>query len=352
LLKTGLQTNSLAKGASYALAAAVAFGATTPLLQREGHGLGPFVTAALLYAGAALFAVRPRGGGDTPLRWHDSARLVAVAALGAMIAPVCLAWGLVHTSGVTASLLLNTEALFTVLLARVFWNERIGRRGGLAVTLMACGGALLVAEGRGGSADSAWGALAVTAATLAWATDNVLSRPLADRDPNRVVLAKATLGASMSLVLSRVFGEGGPTWSAGVALVACGAVGYGASLGLYLRAQRLIGAARTGSIFSAAPFLGAALAWILGQRVGGPGTIAAGILCAAGVALHMTEDHGHEHDHDALAHEHAHRHDDGHHDHPHAPGDPPGPAHSHRHEHRPLRHAHAHGPDLHHRHKH
>lgn len=347
-----MQTNSLVKGACYALAAAAAFGATTPLLQRIGSGLGPFVTAALLYVGAALFAIRPRGAKETPLRWHDGPRLAAVAALGAMIAPVCLAWGLVHTSGVTASLLLNTEALFTVLLARIFWSERIGRRGGVAVTLMASGGALLVAESRGGSTDSAWGAIAVTAATLAWATDNVLSRPLADRDPNRVVVAKATLGASLSLVLSRVFAESAPTWTAGVGLIACGAVGYGASLGLYLRAQRLIGAARTGSVFSAAPFLGAVLAWILGQHVGGPATIAAGVLCAMGVALHMTEDHGHEHEHEAMAHEHAHRHDDGHHDHGHAPGDPPGPVHSHAHEHPAMHHAHVHGPDLHHRHKH
>ena len=68
------------------------------------------------------------------------------------------------------------------------------------------------------------------------------------------------------MALAAAFGE---SWPAGVAvptLALCGALGYGASLTLYLRAQRAIGAARTGSIFAAAPFVGAAIAWSLGER--------------------------------------------------------------------------------------
>ncbi len=347
------RNNPLAKGSALALAASAAFGATTPLVQRYGRGVGPFITAASLYGGAALFAARPRSRSDTPLRSRDAGRLLAVALLGAAIAPVSLAWGLGRTSGVTASLLLNAEALFTVLLARVIWGERIGPRVGLALAAMASGGALLVAHGETKSADTVWGAMAVLAATCAWAADNVVGRPLADRDPNRVVLVKSALGATMSLGLARALGESWPSLGSGLALAACGAVGYGASLGLYLRAQRLVGAARTGSIFAAAPFLGAWLAWGMGERAGGVTTIIAGGLCALGVALHLTEAHEHEHEHEPITHEHAHRHDDGHHDHVH---DPPydrasGP-HSHVHEHSRLSHVHVHAPDLHHRHDH
>ena len=46
----------------------------------------------------------------------------------AIAAPVALAWGLQHTSGVVASLLLSLEAVFTVLLARAIWSEPIGVR--------------------------------------------------------------------------------------------------------------------------------------------------------------------------------------------------------------------------------
>jgi drug/metabolite transporter (DMT)-like permease len=218
------------------------------------------------------------------------------------------------------------------------------------VSAMVCGGALLVVGGREASITAGWGALAVAAATLAWAGDNVVGRPLADRDPPQVVLAKGALGAALSLAIACALGEPWPRWTAVAALGGCGAVGYGLSLRLYLRAQRVVGAARTGSIFAAAPFLGAAMAWAMGERAGGLATLGAGALCAVGVALHLTESHDHAHRHDAAEHEHAHRHDDGHHTHTHDVL--PDREHSHPHRHEPLAHVHAHGSDLHHRHGH
>src|SRR5438270_111261 len=81
-----------------------------------------------------------------------------------------------------------------------------------------------------------------------------------------VVLAKSALGAVLSLALAYAVREPPPTWTVAASLAACGAVGYGASLRLYLLAQRIAGAARTGSVFAAAPFLGAAVAWAMGER--------------------------------------------------------------------------------------
>ena len=48
-------------GGALALASAATFGATTPLVQRFGRGVGPFTTAALLYGGAALVSAVPVG---------------------------------------------------------------------------------------------------------------------------------------------------------------------------------------------------------------------------------------------------------------------------------------------------
>jgi drug/metabolite transporter (DMT)-like permease len=332
------------------LGSAIAFGASTPLVQHFGRGAGPFTTAALLYGGAAAVSARRGPARDTPLHWRDAPRLAIVTLLGAVAAPMALAWGLQRTSGVIASLMLNVEALFTVLLARWVWREPIGPRVAMALAAMLGGGALLVAGGHAASVEIGWGALAVTAATFAWATDNVIGRPLADRDPTQVVFAKGLLGAAASFAIGRGLGENLPGVRAAVLLAACGAIGYGASLQLYLRAQRLVGAARTGSVFAAAPFLGAALAWALGERSAGALTVLGGLLCAIGVVLHLTEAHEHEHSHDAVEHEHSHRHDDGHHNH-HHDSFPQG-EHSHRHRHEPISHVHAHGPDLHHRHGH
>jgi drug/metabolite transporter (DMT)-like permease len=345
-----MRRSPIVAGGALALASAATFGATTPLVQRFGRDVGPFTTAALLYGGAALVSAVRLGRRDAPLRRNDGGRLVAVTLLGAVAAPVAFAWGLQHTSGVTAALLLNLEAVFTVLLARLLWHEPLGARVGLAVAAMVSGGALLVLDGRAASLGAGWGAMAVAMATLGWAGDNVVGRPLADRDPTQVVLAKGALGALLSLAIARVVSEAWPALGAAVSLAACGAVGYGLSLRLYLRAQRVVGAARTGSIFAVAPFLGAAMAWTMGERVGGLTTLGAGALCAIGVALHLTESHDHSHTHEIVEHEHAHRHDDGHHTHRHDAY--PAREHSHAHRHEPLSHVHSHGSDLHHRHGH
>jgi drug/metabolite transporter (DMT)-like permease len=177
-----------------------------------------------------------------------------------------------------------------------------------------------------------------------------LSRALAERDPGQVVLVKAFLGATATSILAAGFGEALPSAGAALGLFAVGATGYGLSLRFYLLAQRAFGAARTGSVFAFAPFIGAGLAVVLGDQSTNWLMAAGSMLMLAGVALHLTESHGHEHKHEAIEHEHAHRHDDGHHEHVHDPM--PAGAHSHRHRHEPLWHAHPHVPDAHHAHRH
>ena len=340
------------RGGLLALLAAVLFGLSTPLLQRFGAGLGPLTAAALLYAGAALAGLLSRQppGREARLTRADLPRLAAMAALGAGIGPVALAWGLQHTSGTSASLMLTLEAVCTAVLARWLYGETMDRRVWAAMALLLAGGAALVLDQSRAGTPQLWGLLAVLLATLAWGADNTLSRTLAERDPGQVVLAKAVLGSSATGLLAWAFGEPLPGTTATLALLAVGATGYGLSLRLYLLAQRAFGAARTGSVFACAPFIGAAAAFALGEREASWVLLLGGGLMVAGVLLHLAEDHGHPHTHAPLAHAHAHRHDDGHHDHTHAPM-PAGP-HSHPHTHARRTHAHAHVPDAHHQHGH
>lgn len=359
-----------ARGAAWALLAALLFGISTPLVQRLGAGVGVFATASLLYFGAALVGVlswRPIGR-EARLRRADARRLLGMAACGAVVGPVALAWGLQHTSGVSASLMLTLEAVFTAFFAWALYRESIDRRVGTALGLLLAGGSLLVLDqGRTGVAQMQ-GLLAVLVAAVAWGIDNSLSRALAERDPGQVVFAKAALGAIATALLAVAFGEAMPAWGAALALVAVGASGYGLSLRFYLLAQRAFGAARTGSVFAFAPFIGAVAAVSLGERSASAMLIGASVLMLAGVALHLAERHGHAHVHEPVEHEHAHRHDDGHHDHnhDHDQGHPhphphrqsgaavlrPGATHSHPHRHEPQEHTHPHVPDAHHAHPH
>ncbi len=106
---TRQEENPIVAGAMLAVVAAVAFGVTTPLIKRFGGTVGPFATAALLDAGAAVGSVARRARGEAPTRHEHLQRLITVALLGAVLAPVSLAWGLQHMSAMKASLLLNFE---------------------------------------------------------------------------------------------------------------------------------------------------------------------------------------------------------------------------------------------------
>jgi drug/metabolite transporter (DMT)-like permease len=345
--------NPVLRGGALALLSALAFGLTTPIIQRFSRGVGVLPAAAVLYAGAALASLdwtRRARVADAPLRLAHWRRVVLVALFGAVAAPVCLIWGLQRTDAVSASLLLNFEAAFTVLLAWSVHGEPIGRRVALALAAMSVGGVLLASAGGPLIPGFGIGALAIVLATLGWALDNTLSRPLAEFSPKQVVLWKGGLGALLSVTLAGALGQAFPKPWPLFGLLACGATGYGLSLQLYLRAQRQIGAARTGSIFAFAPFVGAGAAWLFGGAPVGAWSGVAAACFALGVYLHLTENHGHFHTHAPMRHEHAHRHDDGHHEHAHDP--PVRGEHSHSHSHDEQAHEHAHAEDVHHRHEH
>jgi drug/metabolite transporter (DMT)-like permease len=345
-------TGPALRGGVLALLAALLFGISTPLVQFFGVGLGAFTTAALLYGGAALIGtlLRQPVTVEARLRRSDLGRLLAMACFGAVIGPTALAWGLQRTSGTSASLMLTLEALFTVVLAWRLYHETMDRRVWAAMLLLLAGGmALVLDQGQLGGVQLA-GLMAVLLATAAWGIDNTLSRGVADCDPGQVVLAKSALGACATTVLALLLDESLPGLTAALGLLAVGAAGYGLSLRFYLLAQRAFGAARTGSVFAFAPFIGAVLAFALGERSAGWLMLGGGVLMLTGVLLHLMESHGHHHDHEAMAHEHAHSHDDGHHNHAHDPM--PSGNHSHAHQHTPMRHAHSHVPDAHHGHVH
>jgi drug/metabolite transporter (DMT)-like permease len=197
------------RGGLIALLAAVLFGASTPLVQRFGAGIGSFSTAALLYAGAAAVGalLRRPVESEARVRAGDARRRALMARFGAVIGPVALAWGLQGTSGASASLMLTLEAVFTAVLARLWYHESLDRRVVLAMTLLTLGGMALVLGRAESGATPMLGLLAVVLATAAWGVDNTLSRAVAERDPGQVVMLKGALGALATTLLAFLFGE-------------------------------------------------------------------------------------------------------------------------------------------------
>jgi drug/metabolite transporter (DMT)-like permease len=258
--------------------------------------------------------------------------------------------GLRRVEGSAGSLLLTLEGVLTALLAWFVFRENFDRRIATGMLCIIAGAVVLNWQG-GASVDELAGPAAIVGACLAWALDNNLTRKVSLSDPVQIAMIKGLVAGPVSLALGTFAGSAMPP----AATVAIGAVtgflGYGISLVLFVLALRHLGTARTGAYFSVAPFIGALVAIpLLGEPVTAQ-LVAAGLLMAIGVWLHLTERHVHEHAHDPLFHQHRHVHDD-HHRHPHETGADPAEPHTHWHRHQPVRHAHAHAPDSHHRHSH
>lgn len=337
-------------GVTRCLAAAVLFGASAPAASVLAGDMPALVLAGLLYLGAAI-AVTPAVVRHRPSAESLSTgwRPLAVAVLfGGALGPVLLVAGLARTSAATASLLLNFELVATILLAATLFREHLGPRLLASAALVSTAGVILVWQ-PGVSFDT--GGLLVVGACACWGLDNSVTSKIDQLSPEQITLTKGLVAGGANLMLGLVLASAVRLHTGEVlAALVIGALGYGASITLWVKGARDLGAARGQVIFAAAPFIGAAVAWIvLGDAITVAQLVAVP-LAILGVGLSLRSAHEHGHTHEAIVHEHEHRHDDGHHTHTHSP--PVTGRHTHRHEHEVLVHAHPHVPDLHHRHTH
>lgn len=338
-------------GVSRCLVAAVLFGASAPAASELAGEMPALVLAGLLYLGAGL-AVLPPVLRRPPTRdaLQRDWRLATVAVFaGGAIGPALLVAGLARTSAASASILLNLELAATVLFAATLFREHLGPKVIVGASLVTAAGVILVWEP---GAELSVGALLIAGACVAWGIDNGVTAKIDQLGPEHVVFLKGLVAGGANLVLGIAVADSALSVSAGQIAVALaiGALGYGASIVLWVKGARDLGAARGQLIFATAPFIGALIAWtVLGESVKLVQLVAVG-LAAFGVAVSMESGHEHQHEHDELEHEHEHEHDDGHHDHKHE--DSVHGRHTHSHRHRATMHAHPHVPDLHHRHTH
>ena len=345
-------------GASFALASAALFGASTPFAKLMlGQGTNPWLLAGLLYLGSGVglstvLLARCRmseRSAEAPLRRADLPWLLLVVLAGGVIGPLLLMLGLARTPASSAALLLNLEGLATMAIAWIAFRENVDRRILIGAAAILAGAVAL--SWNGGPAPIGWGAVLIIGACIAWGVDNNLTRKLSSADPIQITAAKGLIAGTINLTLAIANGATlpAPVLALGAGLV--GLLGYGISLVLFVLALRQLGSARTGAYFSTSPFIGALLAiFMFGEPVTAH-LVFAGVLMGIGIYLHLVERHDHKHVHENLEHEHRHLHDE-HHRHAHNAGNPAGEPHTHRHSHAPLVHSHPHYPDLHHRHGH
>jgi drug/metabolite transporter (DMT)-like permease len=345
----GRQGQFLNPGVSAVLGAALFFGAGTPLAKLMLNDVSPWLLAGLFYLGSGIgltaFRLVRRA---TPVRLGRSevGWLAGAILAGGIAGPVLLMYGLAGMPASGASLLLNAEAVFTMLLAWIVFREHIGRRIALGMIAIIVG-VLVLSWPHQVMFAGIWPVLSVLGACLAWGLDNNLTRKVSLTDATWIASVKGMVAGTINLALALFLGDRLPDLLILVASMSVGFLAYGVSLTLFVVGLRQLGTARTGAYFSVAPFFGALIA----VATGDPVTVrlaAAGMLMAVGVWLHLSERHDHEHHHAVIEHFHEHSHEE-HHQHLHESFCAPGVRHAHWHRHESMVHSHAHFPDAHHR---
>lgn len=340
----------------HALLAAALFGASTPFAKLLVGEMSPWLLAGLLYLGsgiglAAIRLIRDRRWRPSGLAAGEWPWLIGAIFFGGVLGPLALMYGLTRTTGATASLLLNLEAVLTAVIAWVVFKENADRRIVLGMLAIVAGGVVLSWSGGEGETNDWVGPLVIAAGCLCWAIDNNLTRRVSASDALFIAGTKGAVAGTVNTGLALALGASFPAAPVLLSTMTVGLLGYGISLVLFVLALRGLGAARTGAYFSTAPFIGAAVSlFLLGESTSVAFWLAAALM-GWGVWLHLTEHHEHDHVHEPMTHAHRHVHDE-HHRHDHDfewNGDEP---HEHRHRHEALVHKHPHFPDTHHRHLH
>ncbi len=247
-----------------AIAAALLFGASTPIAKQLLRDTPPILLAGLLYLGSGIGlgmirTARDRGWRSPSMTPNEWLWLLLAIGFGGVLGSVALLLGLTRTSAASASLLLNLEAVLTALLAWIVFRENADRRIALGMALMVAGAVVLVIPGAAHGTSMGWGALLVAGACLCWALDNNFTRKVSASDALFIAGLKGLVAGVVNVGIALVLDARWPAMPFVGMAITIGLLGYGISLVLFMLARRSLGSARTGAYFSTTPFLGAAI---------------------------------------------------------------------------------------------
>ena len=339
---------------AFAILAAMCYGVSAPFSKILLDEIPPTQLAALLYLGAGLGMVLvnlfQRGEQkEARVTREDLPYTIGMIVLD-IAAPILLMFGLTMTTSANAALLNNFEIVATSLIALFIFKEAIGKRMWIAIACITLASMILSFEDIG-SFSFSFGSLLVLAACLCWGLENNCTRMLSLKNPIQIVILKG-LGAGGGALLIVLATTGFVNHALyNVYALLLGFFAFGLSIFFYIKAQRDLGAARTSAYYAIAPFVGAALSFLIFRDSITILFAIALLIMIVGAYLAAFEKHTHFHIHDMVEHDHRHSHESLHHNHQHEE-EIEGEEHNHLHVHTPTTHEHEHTPDTHHSHFH
>ncbi len=176
-------------------------------------------------------------------------------------APILMMFGIKLGTASNASLLGNFEIVATSLIALCLFKETVTGKLWAAIGFITVSSIILSFEGVG-SLRFSYGSLFVILATVCWGLENNCTRKISNKSTYQIVLLKGIFSGIGSFVIAMFIGEKLPSVKFIVIAMLLGYVAYGLSIFTYIRAQRVLGAAKTSAYYALAPFMGAFLAFV------------------------------------------------------------------------------------------
>ena len=289
----------------FAFLAAVFYAINVPISKVLLQHVGPTTMAALLYLGAgigigmmSLFNKKDREKAES-LTKAELPYIVGMIVLD-IAAPIFLMLGISYGSSANASLLGNFEIVATTVIALILFKEAVTKRLWVAIGLITLSSILLSFEGTD-SFHFSYGSLLVIMATVCWGLENNCTRELSSKSTYQIVMLKGLCSGLGALVISLIKKESFPGFGYIAIALALGFVAYGLSIFMYVRAQNVLGAAKTSAYYAVNPLIGALLAFVfLSESLSWMYVIAL-IVMVIGSALVVVDtfirQHDHEHQH-------------------------------------------------------
>jgi drug/metabolite transporter (DMT)-like permease len=212
------------------------------------------------------------------LKKDDYAILLIIGLLGGGIAPFLFFEGLKRTTASDASVLEGGELLFTVIIALLFFKEKLTKIGYLGITITIIGITLISLSSNINGQDNWYnfnlnfGNILIIFSTLCWGLDNNISKIISKRITNtaKIVLVKSLIGGTLLLIISFYLG-----YKLNIEinqipyLLILGIGGFSLSLFFFIESLRIIGTLKTIVIFSSSAIFGLILSFfILNEKIG------------------------------------------------------------------------------------
>lgn len=293
------------KAIMFAFLAAMFYAINVPISKVLLQHVGPTTMAALLYLGAgigigimSLLNKKDREKAES-LTKADLPYIVGMIVLD-IAAPIFLMLGISYGSSANASLLGNFEIVATTVLALILFKEAVTKRLWLAIGLITLSSILLSLEGTD-SFHFSYGSLLVILATVCWGLENNCTRELSSKSTYQIVILKGLCSGLGALVIALIKKEFFPGFGYIAIALALGFVAYGLSIFMYVRAQNVLGAAKTSAYYAVNPLIGALLAFVFLTEPLSWIYVIALIMMIFGSALVVVDtlirQHDHEHQH-------------------------------------------------------